>query len=187
MSSIQCFFLDPTPLCQVYLKRIGHPRRRCAIRTSHRCTSAAPLIAVPRKDQADGDFWPHDDDRWPEMCDWCSTLFDHYDVWNVVHETIYRKRGTDETMTLRDAPPGAMWDAHWMKQHRMPGPDGRYLCVRLPDYRDWFIDGPGVDERNPTRSTWSRTGFVPYVTVNPPVKTGGWHGKLEDGILVTLS
>jgi len=84
-------------------------------------------------------------------------------------------------MTLHEAPPGAMWSADWYEGGRTPGPDGRWLVVRLPSGQDWFIDGNASGHPEHVAS-WTRTGEVPYVTVTPSVKTGEWHGWLVNGV-----
>jgi len=56
-----------------------------------------------------------------------------------------------ERFTLRDAPPGAMWDATWMQADQRTGPDGITLVVRLPNGSDWMVDG---ECSNCTRTQW---------------------------------
>jgi hypothetical protein len=61
------------------------------------------------------------------------------------------------------------------------GPDGRTLIVRLPDRRDWIIDGPSSNGNG-----WTRTGLPEDGTldVNPSILTPEYHGFLRNGALV---
>jgi len=81
-------------------------------------------------------------------------------------------------MTLRDCPPGAMYDAFWYPEK---GPDGRALCVSLPpgggmDF--WHVDGPSKGGGG-----WTRSGEPPFVTANPSILTPRFHGFLRNGWL----
>jgi hypothetical protein len=84
--------------------------------------------------------------------------------------------------TLREAPAGAMWDAHWFED-TWSGPDGRSLMVKLPFGHEWLIDGPSS-----SGGRWSRTGEPPKITVTPSIlvksERGDYHGWLRDGVLV---
>lgn len=122
---------------------------------------------------------PHDDPRWPAKCDQCGAPFPEFATWQVFQELIYRRADSGQEMTLRDAPPGAMWDAGWYWEK---GPDGKSLCVCLPpggglDY--WHVDGPAKGG-----GRWTRTGVPPNVTANPSILTPRYHGWLRDGRLV---
>lgn len=106
-----------------------------------------------------------------------------------------RSDGGGET-TIRDAPPGAMWDAWW---YPWKGPDGRSLMVRCPNGRDWSIDGRASNCTLPDdqeHRCWVRTGDPPSVTVSKSapgqrtcsagggsIQAGDYHGFLRDGRL----
>lgn len=90
------------------------------------------------------------DTRWPESCaePACGYRFRAADEWQIFAETIYRRTDTGEATSLRDAAPGAIWNAKWMLgaasdtwRRNYAGPDGQCLVVRLPNGRDWMIDG----------------------------------------------
>jgi hypothetical protein len=117
---------------------------------------------------------PADDPRWPSQCV-CGYAFRPDDVTQKWTEALFRRVGVDDFVTLREASPGAMWDASWL--HRK-GPDGRSLCVRLPDGREWWVDGPTTNGPG-----WERSGEPPNVTATPSILTPGYHGWLTDGVL----
>jgi len=178
---IECFYLVPTDYQRVSLRRWS--RRGCPGKQRSVCHSKTPLTIV-KGTQPSGDLWPHDDIRWPQRCSICGTSFREYDHWQLFHETIYQWWGTDIELTISEAPPGAMWDAYWFDGMKSPGPDGRWLYCRLPDGKDWFVDGPSRNDQNKKTSSWSRSGRVPYITVTPGVKTENWDGRLIDGLLI---
>ena len=148
------------------------------------CRAAAPLLIVD-KNNGSGDTWPHSDIRWPTRCASCGIAFKEYDYWQLYHESIYRRADTLAEMTVSEAPAGAMWDAAWLRDSgRSPGPDGCYLHVKLPNGRNWFIDGPSRNSKEiTTMYAWVRTGEIPNISVMPLVKSGEWRGLLKDGVL----
>lgn len=88
---------------------------------------------------------PHEDSRWPVLCEQCGIVMPDSAQWQVFQESIFRRADNGRETTLRDAPPGAMYDATW---YPVKGPDGRCLCVCLPpegglDY--WCIDDTSSD------------------------------------------
>ena len=120
----------------------------------------------------------HDDSRWPVKCDQCEYLFKPEDSWQVFREVIFVNKDTGQEMTLRNCPPGAMWDADWYPEK---GPDGKALCVALPPHGgddSWHIDGYAKGG-----GKWSRTGTAPNITANPSILTPRYHGFLRAGYL----
>jgi hypothetical protein len=99
---------------------------------------------------------PDDDPRWQEMrCVRCGVLFTDADgnkqLWA---EHLHVGCPDGKLYTLRDAPPGAMWDMAWMRAHALDwatGPDGISLCVRLPNGWDWWVD---QEASNCTMKQW---------------------------------
>src|SRR6185436_107163 len=114
------------------------------------------------------------DSRWPAACA-CGYVFTEADERQIFQDTIYRRADTGEMFPLRDAPPGAMYDAWWAAKF-WKGPDGRSLVVKLPNGMDWQIDGAAnnctmPDDRFQERHhCWVRVGTPPLITVG---KTGG--------------
>lgn len=189
MERIQCFLIEPTPRTERKLRRFCFSSdSKCAGRWGYHNGHTAFGEGTYHYDiDKDGDKtirWdddhetpPHDDPRWPTKCDDCSYLFTPDDQWQVFREVIY-VRDTGATMTLRDCPPGAMYDAFWYPEK---GPDGRALCVALPpgggmDF--WHVDGPSKGG-----GTWTRSGEPPFVTANPSILTPRYHGFLRNGWL----
>ncbi|HEX4620123.1 MAG TPA: hypothetical protein VH208_01025 [Myxococcaceae bacterium] len=119
------------------------------------------------------DIPPADDPRWPTRCA-CGYVFRPEDPLQKWVEGLYRRADTGQVITLREAPPGAMWDAHWLPR----AADGRSLCVRLPGGQEWWIDGPASNGAG-----WTRTGEPPVLTVTPSILTDRYHGWLRAGVL----
>lgn len=200
-SRIQCFMLEPTDRVRLKLRRYNMGLKYASGEAgfAEDCPGgpmdghdASKLFLAP-----DGaDSWParldaegilnsyqdvapaREDARWPTTCEQCGHALDPRTHWQVFQELIYRRTDTGSLMTLRDAPPGAMWDAGapWDK-----GPDGRSLHVSLPpngglDY--WCVDGPAKGG-----GSWTRTGEPPLVTANPSILTPRYHGFLRNGWL----
>lgn len=153
------------------------------------------LDVVPDSGQASSeDAWPKDDSRWPTCCD-CGREFPDSAAKQLFVEHLW-KRDTGEEMRLRDAPPGAMYDADWM--HDLPercGPDGRCLMVVCPGGRTWQIDGRASNCTMPNdneHKCWCRHGEPPNLTVDKNGKTcaagagsiqaGDYHGFLVNGV-----
>jgi hypothetical protein len=192
MERIQCFMLEPTTRTERKLRRFrgssdGEPK--CPSGWGyHNGHTAFGEGTYHYETDGDGDKtirWdddhedpPHDDPRWPIKCDDCPYVFVPEDHWQVFREVIYVRKDTGATMTLRDCPPGAMWDAFWYPEK---GSDGRSLCVSLPpggglDY--WCIDAPSKGGGG-----WTRSGEPPIVTANPSILTPRYHGFLRAGWL----
>jgi hypothetical protein len=152
-------------------------------------------------------FTPRDDPRWPTTCR-CGYQFPSDCPWQDWQELIYRRADTGDLVILRErqasdvggpdpAPPGAMWDAWWMRD-AWRGPEGIALMVRLPNGRDWFVDGRASNCTHPDDNShrcWVRHGDprTGRVTVDKDGDTCGagagsiqaedYHGFLRDGRL----
>lgn len=213
MNQIQCFWLEETGRARRYLRRFASrcgddlpADDPCPVNGYHNAMVAIDDVAVVRKP------WSHDaehivrdyrgaddraafkdDARWPAACA-CGHAFLESDTWQVFFDDIMRRTDNGEEMTLRDAPPGAMWDAWWYGNSAFPTPpraDGIHLMVRCPD-GDWYVDG--IAGNGPRDSYgWTRTGdprtVPPTVTATPSIQiggigSGGYHGWLRNGVLV---
>lgn len=215
--TVACFWLEPTDLTQAGLRRY----RSSNAEQEDRCPrdggkwsyhgATAILAQVPivwsdvqptghshwfresdnRYGVADFAYPGRDDPRWPARCE-CGYEFTQDDPWQEWEDRLYRRVGSGDLVTLRDAPDGAMWDASW---HWRKGPDGRCLAVRCPGGSEWIIDSrasnctmPGDDEHR----CWIRHGEPPGLTVdkNGPtcaagggsIQAGNYHGFLRDGV-----
>ena len=148
---------------------------------------------------------PHDDPRWPATCEHCGEPFSHDELWQANQEPVYvvvaavPGAALDVGMEtpLRDAPPGAMWFAAWLREWSI-GFDGCGLMVRLPDGHDWRVDGEATNctrKGDRTHRCWLREGEPPYVTAGKhpheltcsagagSIASPGYHGFLQNGIL----
>lgn len=124
-----------------------------------------------------GDLWPHNDGRWPKVCEFCGYEFQDGDEWQLNHASLWsRVDGTGDVFELPNAEPGAMWDAWWLEPK---GEDGRHLVVKLPDGWEWEVDGPSSE----APAGWERQGEPPEITVSPSIASPGYHGFLVAGEL----
>lgn len=138
--------------------------------------------------------WPHGRDVDPDRA--------YPDGWKSIVPR-YRRTDTGEIKArIRDFGPGAMWDAWWYGGAHPGGPflaanpDGRFICVTLPNGHDWCID---MRARNCTlpddveHHCWVRHGEPPEITAAKNGKTcgagggsiqsGDYHGFLQNGEL----
>jgi hypothetical protein len=139
---------------------------------------------------------PNDDPRWPTHCS-CGYAFTDDDHWQGEwSELLYRRSDSGEETTLRDAPPGASWDAWWMP-FAGRGPDGIHLMVRCPNGRDWHVDGEASNctRKGQPHECWVRHGDprLAAITVDKngdtcaagagSIQAGDYHGFLQAGVL----
>jgi hypothetical protein len=140
--------------------------------------------------------------RWPRECEkGCGYRFGRDDARQVWCEEIYRDtRGREWSLHwshvppgARQAGPGAMWDAKWMRLFR-PNPekpdDGIHLMVRCPDMHgghpnDWCPDSAATGGGFWTRSGDPRKPKTLTVTPSIAIGEGGrdYHGFLTAGVL----
>lgn len=180
-AQVKCFLLTESDRVQVYLRRfVSSIKASCPLQFGYH--NAETLIDEREHtgELVAGDTHPHDDPRWPKACA-CGHVFDESDDWQHHVQRLYARSDGGPLTTLRHAPPGAMWDAHWYTS--MKGPDGRTLVVRLPNGFDWVVDGPASNGQG-----WARTGQPPIVTATPSILAGEgarqYHGWLRDGVLI---
>jgi hypothetical protein len=125
---------------------------------------------------------------------------DQYEDHGSVKLKIWRRTDTGETMTLRSAPPGAIWRAAWYEDVDWGddfnvGLDGKAYVCRTPG-GDWCIDSRASNCTMPDDTShrcWIRHGEAPEFTVdkNGPtcragagsIQCGKYHGFLRAGYL----
>jgi hypothetical protein len=191
-SRVQCFLIEPTGYETIFLRRYHteypiSPEKACASKYGYhnaktfyaRVESSTVSSLVPPS---------YDDPWWPSHCEYCGFEFPIGDPHQLYSESEYRRADNpDVKFSLRDAPPGAIWNASWLVTHRRReyiapgnyvGKDGKCLVVKLPDGRDWVVDGPANNGPG-----WEREGVVPNITVRPSISTPGYHGFLTNGWL----
>lgn len=205
----QTYWVNPTNEVAIGLRRYAYPT------TTHDCAGGYhdALVYIGRAPAT----WretdhgprlehtvevPHDDPRWPAVCDRCAYVFSDDDKWQDWQELIYRRSDTDTDVVLHrtgavdapPAPPGASWDAWWMHSSR---PDKIYLMVRLPNGHDWAVDSQASNctRKGETHECWVRHGAPRdcRVTVDKDgdtcaagagsIQAGDYHGFLRNGVL----
>lgn len=120
---------------------------------------------------------PLDDPRWPSACE-CGYVFQPKDKCQTNLVRLFRRSDTGDLLLLRDAPPGAMWNADYYPEE-WRGSDGHTLVVVTPA-GEWVVDGPSSNGTG----AWKRSGVPPMVTAHPSILMPGYHGWLRDGTLV---
>lgn len=183
-STIRCFLLESTD-------KVRHGLRRWAPGDGGHFHTAGPVKLTdwtPQNpnDRVFGDFWPHDDPRWPKTCA-CGYVFQDTDHWQRTAEPLWADPRTGRLVETAEAEPGACWliDAELCVtslEYRARGDSGPCLWVKLPDGTEWNVDGPAG--RSHGFHGWDRTGIPPLVTVRPSILTPKYHGFLTDGCLV---
>ncbi len=207
MMRIRCFFLEPTDRVRVSLRRYANEKDRgnCPLypgKWSYHTTLVAigeePIERDDRGYISNGlkAPEPHDDPRWPTQCQ-CGYAFQEDDEWQRFTEQIYRRTDTDEEMTIRDAPAGAMWYAPWLDDMYVPqGP--HCLMVKTPG-GEWNVDGCANnctmkdDWKQEQHHCWVRSGEPPNITAGKDgptcsagagsIQCGHYHGFLRNGWL----
>lgn len=204
---IRCFWLEPSKLSEVSLRRYrmikylkddagnyvyeanGKTLKKdpnwYACKNSWGC-DASVVIGQKDYEQDQGkivDETMKADARWPKACEACGRAFEDADEWQWNERQLYTRSDNGELVTIRNAPVGAMWDAHWMaglqgsRGTYKKGPDGYCVTVKTPD-GDWCVDGPASN-----MGGWTRSGTVPDITAQPSILMEKYHGWLRNGWL----
>lgn len=195
MERVRCFWLEPTDRQTRALRRYSPGQGNCSgPMTYHNAEvriedgpAGEPTCALRAGHPLLADL------RWPTQCA-CGYQFTPTDERQLFSQQLYRRTDTGEETTLRRAPPGAMWDAHWYGDRC--GPDGKHLMVKLPDGHDWFVDGRANNctmKDDSVHRCWVRHGAPPDVTVDKgghtcaagagSIATPKYHGFLRNGYL----
>lgn len=180
---ITCFLLSRTGRYRVSLRRFRYSDEGVC-RPYAGCDAEAHVDEVtgegreiPRVIGDDPTNYPHDDPRWPKTCATCGRAFADADQWQVNYHEVYTRSDGGPECTLKNVPPGGMYDAHWMRGSQV-GPDGKSLILKLPNGVPWFIDGGSTNGNG-----WTRTGEAPRITARPSILADNYHGWLTDGVL----
>lgn len=211
MSGIKCYFLQPTNRAKRFFRRFRSRSQEDLAQTCphgyHDATvflDEAPVIEDDKgcwRAESDPGAFPGDP-RWPSACA-CGYRFGNEDEFQIFVDRIYwhtmvERPDLPEFMTLREATPGAIWDATWLHNHSgWCGPDGKSLICICPGGHQWHIDGRASNCTKPddnVHKCWVRHGEPPHLTVDKSGNTcdagGGsiqarnWHGYLRSGELV---
>lgn len=183
---VECFMLERLPRARVELRRFTFQADDAAPcpsgRGGHDAHVQIGTIPWTEEHWGKGEL-PSEadkaDPRWPVRCAACGYEFKPGDQWQRgTHQLFARVGSIAPSFVLSEAPAGAMWDASWWPTPEDRGPDGLCLVVRLPDGRDWMVDGPASNG-----GRWQRNGTAPRITVVPSIATRGYHGHLVEGVL----
>lgn len=203
---VRCFFLEPTKKLRRQLRRYRSCEgiAPCPLMPGQysRHDASVPFDEV-EKPNADGiievqkDKPDNSDPRWPTHCG-CGYAFEDSDERQVFADRLYVRSDTRDVVAIRDAGPGAIYNADWYADHPCwCGPDGRSLIAILPNGNEWHIDGPAnncTDKEGfmaAKHKCWIRHGEPPMLTVdkNGPtchagagsILSGNYHGFLRNG------
>jgi hypothetical protein len=211
--AVTCFMLEPAGWVQVGLRRFVRDDAACPREGGKWSYHGALLVLGDApiawsaeqpdrrahwfKDPEGGYGTPRfeypgrDDPRWPARCE-CGHEFAPDDPRQEWSGLLYRRFDNDELVTLRDAPPGAMWDAPW---YPWKGPDGLSLMVKCPNGDEWCIDSRASNCTMPEDTghrCWIRHGEPPRITVDKAgltcnagagsIQAGDYRGFLRDGV-----
>jgi len=203
---IKCFWLEPTDKRALYLRRFVFSERGLVCSSNplgiHNASVRIEDVPAEYEEQEGRRYLTEvipetfqDDPRWPLSCT-CGYQFQGADEWRVSQDGLYRRSDTSQVIPLRDAGPGAMWNADWMSGI-WQGDDGRCLVVKLPNGSDWVIDSQASnctmpdDHDQKRHHCWIRHGEPPLITVDKEgvtcgagagsIQSGDYHGFLRNG------
>jgi hypothetical protein len=202
-----CFLLTPHPSTRIHLRRYvsgeGNP---CPLPQGYHDAMTFfgdfdnPIPERYETSEFANSLRPPDDDpRWPTHCE-CGYKFEDTATRQMFNDRLM-SRSDGGLITLREAPPGALWYAFWMKND-----DGSYgwnwdnqstppLMCKTPG-GDWNIDSRcsncGLPQDRLHRC-WIRHGEPPNIHVDKNGNTcqagagsivcGKYHGFLHNGVL----
>lgn len=198
---VRCFLLDPLPLTRVGLRRYvcrtdgtaTCPARQWGCDSGCRWLFYAESYKISSptnpRDWLYADHWisdlsiPRTHPLWPTTCEGCQQPLPEEACWQIFRTHAYQRRDTGEILTLRDAPPGAMWDAEWMSDW-WKGLDGRAMTVKCPNGHEWIIDGRASNCDSPCKvcsvpyhAHQTATQGHPYKDARPDHRCWVRHGE----------
>lgn len=181
----KCFMVRPTDESRLYLRRYSDGSCPNNGGQYHNTMLEVPrvktfitkqgLITIPDEIY---EKYPKNHPDWPTKCA-CGYTYEEEDTKQLFQDQVF-KSDTNEEISLRDAPIGAMWDAWWLKEGSRfkKRPDGMCLILKTPG-GEWMIDGPSSNGNG-----WERTGEIPNITASPSIHcVGRYHGWLKNGVL----
>lgn len=203
--------LDPVPKITVDLRRYpsGNARQPCPLMPGeysyHNAQVFFALLDCPLREPGADEDWtellkafrpPNEDPRWPRKCG-CGFAFADSDEWQMFANRLYSRGDNGELVSLRNAPPGAMWWADWLpKNFWWDNKDDYDLMVMLPNGHEWDIDSRASNCTMPNdreHRCWVRHGEPPNIHVDKNGRTcaagagsilaGNYHGFLHHGEL----
>jgi hypothetical protein len=207
--NVRCFFLESIGRSRLTLRRYSRDEAKCPVTGWSYHNAEAPLFDVAERYEFDPYFnacvYRHDgphsreevpaefQEKWPQQCA-CGHSFTDADPYQVFSDHLYRRIDTEEILTDRNAPVGAMWWAPWADQYFRPQLE-HVLAVMtpggvwMPDHRATNCTMPDDSEHK----CWILRGTPPDCTVDKDGNTcaagagsiliGGYHGFLRNGQL----
>lgn len=171
-----CFMIRPTGRWRVTKRRYSTVTKcpgRYSYHNAHGASTEEPAIPERRPDLTEP--------GWPAKCDACDYVFKADDVAQLFAQEVYRADDGREFGGFREAPPGAMWVAEWLRDSSRvkPPAGGDPIMVKLPGGHDWCLDSEASGG-----GYWVRSGTPPHLEVHPSINVvGSYHGWLQGGVL----
>jgi len=197
--SLRVFTYSSRELCPKPPKgwdQCGHDASVVIEASAPRAVWEAPSTTFPGAFRTREELIAEDDPRWPTVCDQCGQVFTG--ERQVRAERLYGGAPGGKLYTLRDLPPGAMYDAWWLPEG-FAGADGIRLAVVLPNGWLWMVDDRASNctlPKDNVHKCWVRHGDPrkANVTVDKngntcsagggSIRAGDYHGFLRKGVLV---
>lgn len=194
---VKCFLITESDKQRAYLRRYASNNKCTGPLGYHNAEFYVGDIPIKRNANGTIATAPLDDykndPRWPAHCV-CGYVFMEEDLRQLFTHSIYVDTAGTE-YSLRNAPPGAMWNAWWLAgRTHWCGPDGQSLIVVLPNGRQWIIDGRASNctkKDDNVHKCWCRHSTPPNITVDKNCNTcsagagsilaGDYHGFLRNG------
>lgn len=176
----KCFITEPSDLACRSLRRYATDSK-CSGPMSYHNISAVIDPEIPAASNKEGGFLKdgyEEDPRWPAKCA-CGYEFKAEDQWQVNVNRLYKGAPEGKLYVLRELPPGAMWNAHWLDAPKWQGPDGKAWVVMFPGGHEWVVYGPSSNGK-----PWKVQGVPPGITVSPSIGIlPHYHGFIKGGII----
>lgn len=157
---IPVFFLEPTNRNKKYLR--CYSKKPCTSR--HGIHDAKIYVGEVTGNPISGMVTEEPSLNYPTHCQ-CGYEFTPDDIRMTFHRPIYKRYGSEEYMTLEEAPFGACYNAEYIA-NRIPkgqmgvGDDGMSLVIKTPG-GEWWVDRRANNCTNPTDNQhhcWVRHG-----------------------------
>lgn len=209
-----CFLLTPVSKIRIWCRRYDnvYPHQPCPAEPGQYSYHDQMLLLgdfdfpyVPGEYEDWCDFQesirpPKDSAAWPKTCK-CGLVFPDTFNWQMFTERIHQRSDNGALTTFREAPPGAMWYAWWMKSEQSgynwdwDNQTEAPLICKTPG-GEWNIDSRASnctmkDDRK--HRCWIRHGEPPNITVDKngltcaagagSIQCGNYHGFLQSGKL----
>ncbi len=179
---------EPTGRYRRSLRRFTYSSdTSCSNSLGHDASVDLGDVLEAEREEAHGDNWPHDDERWPRVCAACDYQFAGANEWQRNDDEIYRlPDGTEFVFRHslgRVAPVGTMIRAAWYDKYSQHPEGIESWLIALPDGGEWI-----TSQKATGGGYWTVTGVPPNITASPSIfhnSPTGWHGYVRSGELVS--